>query len=146
MENTRQESFRFTCLQLDFNLKLKHKLQPELEPARMSRYVCCLHMQVATVLVVNFLLCITQCDVIPFTNGEIEVIRRYFESNINCNGTDAYPGCVIASTSDSNPDMLYHFSQDAAIAMQTLIKTASNVTTFDIPFQNYVDWVLHIQS
>ena len=80
----------------------------------------------------------------PFTNGEVEIIRGYFENNIGYTG--AFEGCVVASPSNTNPNYLYHWQRDAAISMHTLQYTAPNTSTFDKPFQNYVEWVLHVQA
>jgi len=81
----------------------------------------------------------------PFTNGEVETIRSYFESNINY-GDNAFTGCVVASPDSTNPNYLYHWQRDAGISMNVLQFTAPNSSVFDDRFQNYVKWVLHVQA
>ncbi len=59
----------------------------------------------------------------------------------------ALPGCVIASPSKANPDYFFHWTRDAALVMNALIKTSDQDSLkFENEFRRYLIFSQHSQN
>eukprot|EP00933_Yihiella_yeosuensis_P079787 TRINITY_DN93209_c0_g1_i1.p1 TRINITY_DN93209_c0_g1~~TRINITY_DN93209_c0_g1_i1.p1 ORF type:complete len:546 (-),score=136.64 TRINITY_DN93209_c0_g1_i1:234-1871(-) len=82
---------------------------------------------------------------LPFSDAEVAEVRKYFEANLNVQGS----GMVVAAPDhDTGPGGDYYFAwmRDGALSMNAYLQTAAQLSDVEATFNSWLSWVERSQN